>query len=268
MLRVCWSELPKLRRWSVLAGGAAIILFTAYIPFFLINQVTGGHVGPGTMVPSYMPPLLRTDRALPALLGVDGQAPAIVAIVLILVSTNIGLEWSQGTLRNLLIAQPARFRLLAGKLLTVALYVVVVDGLALALGAAVAVAYARSRGIDTTAWTSGPGIDNFLSFLGNSVLGIAGVSLLATFISVVIAVLTRSAAAAVGISMAYALAVEALLTAVLPNVGKWLPINLFQDLVSVSPAVSYSTALIGGLVWMLAFVGASLVVFARTDVLA
>ncbi len=268
MLRVLRSELPKLRRWSVLGGGAAIVLFTSYIPFFLISQISAGLQGPGTMVPSSLPPLLRTDRGLPALLGLEGQAPAIIAMVLIFISTNMASEWSQGTLRNLLVAEPARVRLLAGKMLTVVLYVVVADALGLGLGAVIAVAYAQSHGIATALWTSGRGIDNFFAFLGNSLLAIAGLSLLATFISVVTAVLTRSAAAAVGISMAYALAVEALLNAILPDVGKWLPISVFQDLVSVSSPVPYGTALAVGLLWMLAFAAASLLVFERTDVIA
>ena len=54
------------------------------------------------------------------------------------------------------------------------------------------------------------GMDNFLAFLGNSLLATVGLRLLAAFISVVTAVLTRSAGEAVGISMAYALAVETL----------------------------------------------------------
>lgn len=268
MMRAFRSELPKLQRWSVLGGGAAIILFSGFIPFFLLSQITSGAVGPGTMVPRWLPSLLQTDRGLAGLLGGGGPAPVIIAIVLILVTANVASEWSQGTLRNLLVAEPGRLRLLAGKMLALLLFMVVVEALAIAVGAGVALLTARVDGISTTLWTSGQGVRNFLSLLGNSLLTMTGLSLLSMLIAVVTAVLTRSAAAAVGLALAYALAVEALLGAVWSGGAKWLPINVFDDLPSINPNISHGSAIAVALLWMLGFAVVSAVIFRRTDVTA
>src|SRR5260370_20398458 len=194
MFRAFRSELTKLSRWSVLAGGGAIIAITVLFDYFQFQEVAGKT--------SRLAQTLPTTQGLITLIIRAGLF--VIAIALILVTANIAAEWSQGTLRNLLVREPGRQRLLAGKMLALLLFVVIATTLALLVSAGVIFAAAQAHGISTTAWLSEEGVSDFFSYLGNTLLVIVGVSLL----GMLIAVAVRSAAAAVRISLAYVLVDE------------------------------------------------------------
>jgi len=265
MLRAFRSELTKLSRWSVLAGGAAMIAATAALSYFALNEVTSTASKSGALARA-----LPTQQGLIILLSSHAQT-ILIAIAIIVVTANVAAEWSQGTLRNLLVREPGRLRLLAGKMLALLLFVTISAALALLIGAGVALAAAQSHGISTTPWTTSAGVSAFFSFFGNTLLGLVGVSLL----GMLIAVLTRSIGAAVGISLAYALVVEGLIEAVWPAGGQWFPVHLFGYLPSVSspmsygaPPMGYNSDLIVSLLWMTSFIVVSGVLFRFRDVSA
>ena len=111
----------------------------------------------------------------------------------------------------------------------------------LLVGAGVTLVAALANGVSTTPWTSSEGVSSFLNFLGNELLGVVGVS----FLGMLIAVLTRSAAVAVSISLAYALVAEPLIEMLWPDGAQWLPIHIFGYLPGVSSPMSYGPAPMG-----------------------
>ncbi len=258
MLRAFYSELTKLRRWSILLGGAAMSAFTVLFVYFAIVRIAGGGRGPFRA----LDPLLTTNQGLTTLLNAAGSLLAAIAIII--VAANIAAEWSQGTLRNLLVAEPGRLRLLAGKMLALLVYVALAAALALVIGAGVALATAQAHGISTTPWTSTQGINNFLSFLGNRLLAVVGFSLL----GMLIAIATRSAAAAVGVSLAYVLVVENLIYAFWPEGAQWGPAHVFDFLTSTSAPISYGSALLVSLLWIAGFAVVAATAFQRMDISA
>ncbi len=100
-------------------------------------------------------------------------------------------------------------------------------------------------------------------------LCLVGISLF----GMLIAVLTRSTGAAVGIALAYVL-VEGLLATGWPEGAEWLPVRVFNFLVGSTvpaavgptPPQGYTAALLVALLWMAGFVVVSAVVFRRQDV--
>src|SRR5437588_12476235 len=143
----------------------------------------------------------------------------LTAIALIMVTSNIAAECSQGTLRNLLVRESGRLRLLAGKMFALLLFVAISLTLTLLISAALIIAVAQSQGISTAAWTSSEGMRAFLSFFGNEVLCIVGIILL----GMLIAVLTRSIGTTVGVALAYVLVPEGAIAMVWPEGSKWSP---------------------------------------------
>ena len=130
---------------------------------------------------------------------------------------------------------------------------------------------AQGQGIQTAAWTSPEGLQVFLAFLGNEVLCLVGVSAL----GMVIAVLTRSVAAGVGIGLAYILVVEGIIAVVLPQVSQWFPGRVFNTIVGTTvplvgptPLQGYPAAVGAALLWIVGFVVVTAVVFPRQDVKA
>src|SRR6266702_8352624 len=158
MVRAFRSELTKLSRWSVLAGGAAMIAATAALSYFALNEVTSNASKSGALARA-----LPTQQGLITLLSSHAQT-ILIAIAIIVVTANVAAEWSQGTLRNLLVREPGRLRLLAGKMLALVLFVVISLALTLAISAALLLVAAQTQGISTAAWTSSEGMRTLLSF--------------------------------------------------------------------------------------------------------
>ena len=266
-MRAFRSELFKLRRWSVLAGSGVMIAATAFIAYLTFHQITSGASG------RELSPLIQAFPTPQGLITVLGQARSlIIVIALIMVTSNIAAEWSQGTLRNLLVREPGRLRLLAGKMLALILFVIISLVLTLAISAALILVAAHAQGISTAAWTSSEGIRTFLSFFGNEVLCLVGISLL----GMLIALLTRSLGAAVGIALAYVLVPEGIIAMAWQEGSKWFPIrvlnflpgSVFPTTVGPTPPQGYTAALLVALLWMAGFVVVSAVVFRRLDIKA
>ena len=267
MTRAFRSELLKLRRWSVLAGAGVMIAATAFIAYLTFHQITSGATG------RELTPLIQAFPTPQGLITVLGQARSlIIVIALIMVTSNIAAEWSQGTVRNLLVREPGRLRLLTGKMLALVLFVTISLVLTLAISAALILVAAHTQGISTAAWTSSEGIRTFLSFFGNEVLCLVGISLL----GMLIALLTRSLGAAVGIALAYVLVPEGIIAMAWKEGSKWFPIrvlnflpgSVFPTAVGPTPPQGYTAALLVALLWMAGFMAVSAVVFRRLDIKA
>jgi ABC-2 type transport system permease protein len=265
MMRAFRSELLKFRRWSVLAGAGVMIAATAFIAYLTFHQITSGATG------SELASLIQAFPTPQGLITVVGQARSlIIVIALIMVTSNIATEWSQGTLRNLLVREPGRLRLLTGKMLALVLFVTISLTLTLAISAALIFAAAHAQGISTAAWVSSEGIWAFLSFFGNEVLCLVGISLL----GMLIAVLTRSLGAAVGVALAYVMVPEGIIAMAWQDGSKWFPVrvlnflpgSVFPAAVGPTPPQGYTAALLVALLWMAGFVVVSAVVFRRLDI--
>jgi ABC-type transport system involved in multi-copper enzyme maturation permease subunit len=266
VIRAFRSEMLKFRRWSVLAGAGAMVAVSTFIAYLTFHQIASGATG------KEMTGLIAAFHTPQGLLAVIGQARSlIIAIALVLVSANIAAEWTQGTLRNLLVRQPHRLLWLAGKMLAVVLFVLLAMLLTLIVSSAFILILAQGQGIQTTAWTSPEGLRVFVEFVGNEMLCLIGVSAL----GMLIAILTRSVVAAVVIALAYILVLEGIIAVVAPQVSQWFPGRVFNTIVGATvplvgptPAQGYPAALLASVLWIAGFVAASALVLPRQDVKA
>lgn len=153
-----------------------------------------------------------------------GSATLVGVIVLAIFAFAFASEYSLGTLRNLLVRQPRRLRLMAGKLLALSTFsgaaLVVAIGVALAVG----LATAQARGLDTSAWLTGAGLRETLAAGGRLLLAALGWGVLGALLGLVL----RSPASAIAGGVAYALPLEKLLTAAWSSGAGWLPGQLLQ----------------------------------------
>ena len=264
VIRAFRSEVLKFRRWSVLAGAGVMLVVSTFIAYLTFHQIASGATG------REMTGLIAAFHTPQGLVSIIGQARSlIIAVALVLVTANLAAEWSQGTLRNLLVREPHRLRWLAGKMLALVLFVLLSMLLTLLISSTFILILAQGQEIQTTAWTSAEGLRIFLAFVGNEVLCLIGVSAL----GMLIAVLTRAVAASVGIALAYILVVEGIIAVVLPQVTEWFPGRVFNTIVGATvplvgptPPQGYLAALGAALLWIAGFVVASAIVFPRQDV--
>jgi hypothetical protein len=176
-------------------------------------------------------------------------------------------EYSLGTLRQLLVRQPRRVPLLLGKMLAVVVFMALATAFAAVVAFAVANLMAGARGASTSAWYTGTGFTDLLAALGRIELAVIGYSVL----GLVIGQFLRSAVASVIVSFAWLIAIENIVTRIVPSTAKWLPglsLSAIATNGSAEAGITFDRGLLvaGGYV-LIAIVAAS-ITFARRDVTA
>jgi ABC-2 type transport system permease protein len=262
MIRSFLSEWVKLRRPGMILGGAGTIVGFAILTIVLslttASATPTDQEGPGGGV------TLAQLAASDGLAVILASAATFIGVVALSVfATSIASEYSQGTLRNLLVRQPRRVRLLAGKTLALASFTtlaVVVAGIA---AVATALVIAPTQDVSTAAWFTGAGWTALAGGLGNLLVATLGWGLLGGLLGLVL----RAPAAAVGVGLAWALPGELLVTAAWSDGARWLPGQLLDALAQGgTTAVTYGSAgLVLALYGVLATV-AGTTLFARRDV--
>jgi ABC-2 type transport system permease protein len=262
MIRSFLSEWVKLRRPGMILGGAGTIvgfaILTVVLSLTTASATPTDQEGPGGGV------TLAQLAASDGLAVILASAATFIGVVALAVfAMSIASEYSQGTLRNLLVRQPRRVRLLAGKLLALASFTtlaVVVAGIA---AVATALLVAPTQDISTAAWFTSAGWTALAGGLGNLLVATLGWGLLGALLALVL----RTPAAAVGVGLAYALPGELLLTTAWSDGARWLPGQLLDALAQGgTAAVTYGSAgLLLALYGVVAMV-AGTTLFARRDV--
>jgi ABC-2 type transport system permease protein len=262
MLGAFSSEWVKLRRRAMLLWGLGGGLFFALIAtIFTIERAVKN--------PGLFP--LRRGRVsfyqleMPTGLvhGVVDISTLIGIVALCLFAGAFATEFSQGTMRNLLVREPRRAQLLTGKFLAIAVFIGVAVVLEIVVSCAVAFILAPGRGITTSAWTSSTGINDLLQATLHVFLASVGYGMLGAAAGV----LLRSPGVAIGAAVAYVVAIEGIVVgAIWSNGDRWLPGQLLSAVAHGGTTdSSYHHSLITLAVYMVLIAAGTLIVFTRRD---
>jgi ABC-type transport system involved in multi-copper enzyme maturation permease subunit len=264
------SEWIKLRRPSLLLSTygaiAGISILITILSFALaghhFGRGGGGGGGGGGRTPITLAQLAESNALAKAFAGFAGL---LGIIALAVAGAQTASEYSVGTLRNLLIRQPRRLVLLAGKFIAVLSFSAFAVLLACIVGVVTAFVMAHIRGISTTAWTSSTGLADSGKAFGEVVLAVCGY----TTIGMIIGSLLRTPGAAIAVGLVYILPFELILTATVNGSDKWLPGQLLGAIASGGTTdVSLHTAVIRALAYLVVLGGGAAALFARRDVTA
>ncbi len=253
------SELTKLaRRNMILWGFGAGMFFPLLATIFTIEHArmfppyNRGHVS-----------ILVLEQANGLVHGVTDVSVLLGIVALVVFAAAFALEYSQGTLRNLLVREPRRTQFLAGKFLAVSLFMLAVVIVAIILSVALAFILAPGKGISTSAWTSSTGVNDlfqavFHAWLATLFYGVFGAAL---------ALLLRSPAASIGAALAYFIAIEAIIVGAIWSGGSnWLPDHLLNALTHGGNGDStYYHALLMLSIYCLAIAAGIITLFRRRD---
>lgn len=261
MLHVVRSELTRLaQRRTLIVWFGLMALFAV-----MVNTVMGSVVGqmdpsvpsPGVTFPT------RDELEAPSglMAGLSAASNMFGVVTLSLWAFFTAQDYSSGLIRLLVAGEPRRWRLLIGK----ATALVGVTALAVtvaALANLVSAPAVGASGISTEAWgTDLPTVIGeawFNLFLSQLVWGVLGL---------VIAVLSRSAMVAVSIGVGYVLVVESLVRMVDgAPVDQLLGTTLGAIAKGGTAAVSYSSALALGIMYVIVGLLLAAIVFTRRDV--
>ena len=261
------SEWIKLKRRSLFYGAygaiAAVAVLATAVTFGTVGNASSGRGAAGSGGASVTVAQLSASSG--AIHGLQASLMLLGVIAFAIAATQIAMEFSQGTLRNLLIRQPRRLTFLGGKYLAVVSFMV--GAVVLAAGAAVATAFvmAHIKGIPTSAWTTSSGFVDLGSGLLNVVAAVVGYAT----VGMVLGIVLRSSVAAVAIGIAYLLPVEQILAGTVRSASSYLPGQLFSALARGGTSdISYGHTIAGSLLYMAAAATGGALLFVRRDVTA
>ncbi len=263
MLGAFSSEWVKLRRKSMLLWGIGGTLFFTVLATLFTFERAVKVLEPGFHGHGFRVTVAELSQPNGLVHGIVDVSNLVGIVALALFAGATATEYSLGTLRNLLVRQPRRIKLLCGKFLALALFVLLAILLAFIVASVVAFAVGPGKGVDTSAWTSSAGLKDTSQALFHIYIAALGYGVLGTALAVIL----RSPAVAITIGVAYALPGEAIINALWDNGDRWLPGQLLSAVAhGGTSSTSYSRALLIVVIYAaLAAVG-TLMLFRRRDV--
>jgi len=261
MFNVVRAELRKLRRPSLFLGTmGAVLFFSALFSslLFLLIDSPDGNSDRGRMIS-------REVLAL-ATGGVQGFASVggfLGIIALCVFAAQTAQEYTYGTLRNLLVRQPGRIKILLGKLVSMKLFALVMIIISAIISIATSVILAPGAKVSTDLWFTSDGLHAIFTTFINVTISVVGFGI----VGMVLGLLLRSPISAISFGVLWLLIVENLLIAVKASLQNWLPGAQLSAIASGGALdLTYKHALaVGGLYVGIGAVIASLL-FVRRDV--
>jgi ABC-2 type transport system permease protein len=253
------SEWVKLKRPNLLVGTyAGLALAASLFAVLLFAQAPANGGGD-------LPSLAQLAQPDGLIHGVNRAAVLLGVVAFGIAATQIASEYSLGTLRQLLVRQPRRVILLAGKLLAVLVFMLGAVVFASLVATVAAFVMAHARHVPTGAWTSAAGITDLTRALGDLLLATVGF----TVFGLVVGLLFRSSVIAIIIGFAYLLPFEAVVTRIVPGTASWLPGQLLQAVATGGQEVAgFAHSLILSAVYLAIAGVVATAVFVRKDVTA
>jgi hypothetical protein len=262
MIGVIRSEWVKLRRpaylWVPFGLTIAFTLLFTILP--ILNAVAVPDGKSGERHEALISDFTGVHGAVKSVTGIYGL---IAMIALVIFAAAVATEYTNGTIRNLLIREPRRVRLMLLRWLALVSWTALLVLVFIAVGIVAGLVTMKTQGYSTSQWFESDG----LTHIGATVLYLwLALSLFATF-GAILALVLKTPVAAIGIGIAWFLIVENLLGALVSGTNDWLPGNIITSVAhGGTDAHGFwdALALIAGYVAVLG--GAALALFSRNDV--
>jgi ABC-type transport system involved in multi-copper enzyme maturation permease subunit len=198
-----------------------------------------------------------------AVIGFTNVGNLLGIIAYCVFAAQTAQEYTYGTLRNLLVRQPGRMRLLAGKLISMKIFALVMVAISGVVSIALAYILAPGAKVTTDLWFTSDGRTEILQAFINVAISVVGFGI----VGMIMGLLLRSPISSISIGVLWLLIIENLLGAVKSSTLEWLPGNQLavialggNSAVSYTHAMSLAAAYIG--------IGALIasILFSRRDV--
>ena len=261
MFNVIRAELRKLRRPTLFLGtmGAVVFfsgLFSALL--YLLIDSPQGNSDRGRVISREV--LALSSGGVQGFANVGGFLGIIALCVF---AAQTAQEYTYGTLRNLLVRQPSRMKVLFGKLVSMIIFALAMITVSAVVSIGISVILAPTIDVSTKMWFTSAGIEFIYTTFVNVVISVIGFGI----IGMVLGLLLRSPISAISFGVLWLLIVEILLIAVKNSLQSWLPGYQLSTIASGGTVdVTYSHALaVGGAYVAFGAIVAS-ILFVRRDV--
>jgi ABC-2 type transport system permease protein len=261
MFRVFSAEWIKLKRPSLLLGtllsvGGLVAMVTSFI-YLLIDSPTGN--GDRGQI------ITREMLAAPSgfTLTFSQSAGLLGLAALCVFAAQTAQEYTYGTLRNILVRQPSRMKVLAGKYLSMSLFAIILVLFSAIVGMGLSYALAGRVDVITEAWFTSDAMWDTV----NSILNVLYATIAHGTVGMALGLLLRSPISAISIGVIWILIVESLLVAVRGSFAKYLPgVQLSNVGSGGSFDVEYAYSMQYSLIFLFVISVAASILFKRRDV--
>ncbi|MSO43153.1 MAG: ABC transporter permease [Candidatus Planktophila sp.] len=266
MWNVAFAELRKLRRPTLFLGTmGAVVFFSALFSslLFLLIDSPDGNSDRGRTV--------SRDILALATGGVQGFSSVggfLGIIALCVFAAQTAQEYTYGTLRNILVRQPGRLRVLAGKFIAMKLFALVMIILSAIISISASVLLAPRAKVSTDLWFGVDGRHAVFTTFINIIISVIGFGT----IGMVLGLLLRSPISSISFGVLWLLIVENLLIAVKNSLQDWMPGAQLAAIASggvprgMATGIEYSHALLVGGIYVAVGVIVASFLFVRRDV--
>jgi len=189
-------------------------------------------------------------------------------VALCVFAAQTAQEYTYGTLRNLLVREPRRVRLLIGKYLAMAAFAFVTVVVSAITSISLAFALSGRARVATDLWTTSDARTSLLETFVNVMISTFGYGT----IGMILGLLFRSPISSISIGVGWLLVVESIITIAWRPSGDWMPGTLLSIVaaggspIGVNDAPSYSQALLRVAIYLGAAAVATGALFKRRDV--
>jgi hypothetical protein len=265
-MRAFRSEFIRIWRPSYIYGGfGAMAGFSALISVFIYTAAESGPPvpsGSGQAAGFATVAQIASPGGFLAPLSVLSRPAGV--IVLSLWAIAVASDYSTGLIRIVVQAYPRRVQLLTGKIVALAAFTLIATTIAYLVLVFCARPLARLEGVDVDHWKT-----DFASHFFKGYLDFTVAMLVWGLLGLMLAVLTRSSAMAIGIGIGFLLVVESLITIVAASAAKYLPGGTLTTLVQ-GGTDGFSWGAAAGVVVLYGVIAAvvSLLVFRARDITA
>lgn len=244
---------------GVMAGFAALVSVFIYVSAPTTTAATPQQPGPAGRFIATVAQIAQPGGFLTALAPVSTLAGIILLALWALCAAS---DYSTGVIRILVQAEPKRIKLLTGKIAALVSFTLFTTATTTLIVVLVARPLARLQGIQTGAWKT-----DFFPHLLSSYANFTIAAIVWGLIGLVLAVLTRSSALAIGIGIGWLLVVENLIGIIAPDATPYLPGGTLNALVNGGTTqLDWLPALGLTLLYGAVAVTISLVAFHRRDI--
>lgn len=261
MFNVARAELRKLRRPTLLISTILVVavltaLFTAIVFLRANSGQSNGQRGEiiSPAVLSQATGLIYGFKIVSFFLGITA---------LCVFASQTAQEYSLGTLRNLLVRQPSRMKLLSGKYLAMVIFAIALVMIDAIVAIGISYSLAPHAKVTTSAWFTTAA----LALLGKTFINVLLATIAFGTFGMVLGLLFRSPISSIATGVIWSLILETILGGVVSSTQKWLPGQNFDNVAQGgSTAVSYHWSMLLGAGYLAVGFTIVAVLFKRRDV--
>ena len=261
MIRVILAEWRKLRRPTLFLGTAgAALFFTGLTTTFLYLMIDSeqGNADRGRRVGREI-----LNLAGGSVYGFASVGGLLGIIALCVFAAQTAQEYTYGTLRNLLVRQPGRIRILIGKLISMKIFALILVAIAAVVSISLSYLLSDRAKVSTDLWFTSDGFHE----IGKTLLNVTISVVYFGIVGMILGLLLRSPISAISIGVLWILIIENLLGAVKPVLLDWMPGSQLTTIAQGgTPDISYSHALTLGTSYVVIGAIVAAVLFSRRDV--